>query len=241
MAVTEPSFWESHVDGLARRLEGLRFSAPVAHVYNPLLYARAPILQYFHRYAASPKEVLFLGMNPGPFGMVQTGIPFGEVHAVGEYLRIDAPVLTPASMHPKRPVFGLACPRSEVSGRRLWGWVQGRYPEAGQFFLRHFVANYCPLAFMEPGGRNITPDKMNAGEAATLFKICDGALRELVLQLEVRRIIGVGQFAAKRAGLALGDLGVRIDSIPHPSPANPAANRGWDAAVDAALAKIGLD
>jgi single-strand selective monofunctional uracil DNA glycosylase len=219
----------------------MRFSAPVAHVYNPLVYARAPILQYFEKYAAGPREVLFLGMNPGPFGMVQTGIPFGEIRMVREYLRIDAPIAAPSGMHPKRPVLGWACPRSEVSGRRLWTWVQGRFPRAEDFFSRHFVANYCPLAFMEAGGRNLTPDKMNTAEAAELFRICDGALRELVRRLAVRRVIGVGQFARRRAELALAGLDLRIDVIPHPSPANPAANRGWDAAVDAALAGLGLD
>ncbi|PKN46025.1 MAG: single-stranded DNA-binding protein [Deltaproteobacteria bacterium HGW-Deltaproteobacteria-17] len=218
----------------------MRFSAPVAHVYNPLVYARGPILQYFRKYGASPREILFLGMNPGPFGMVQTGIPFGEVRLVQEYLHIDAVIEPPASMHPKRPVMGYACPRSEVSGRRLWSWVQNRYPRAEDFFEKHFVANYCPLAFMEPGGKNITPDKMNAVEAADLFRICDAALRDLVGRLQVCRVIGVGQFARKRAELALAGMDLRIDAIPHPSPANPAANRGWDAAVDLVLSGLGL-
>ena len=233
-------FWENHVDFTARALDQLRFSPPVAHVYNPLVYARAPILQYFERYAGAAREILFLGMNPGPFGMVQTGIPFGEIRRVREYLRIDAPVLAPVHVHPKRPVLGFDCPRSEVSGRRLWSWVEGRYPDASAFFQRHFVANYCPLAFMEAGGKNLTPDKLNAAEAAELFRICDRALVELVRRLEVRWVIGVGQFAARRAELALAGLPVRIDSIAHPSPANPAANRGWDALVDAKLASLGL-
>lgn len=239
--MTEPNFWENHVDGLASQLDLMRFSDPVAHVYNPLVYARAPILQYFKKYGGAPREILFLGMNPGPFGMVQTGIPFGEVRLVQEYLYIDAPIEPPAAMHPKRPVLGYACPRSEVSGRRLWSWVRSRHPRAEDFFRKHFVANYCPLAFMEQGGKNITPDKMNSGEAAELFRICDAALRELVAGLQVRRVIGVGQFARKRAELALAGMNLQIDAIPHPSPANPAANRGWDAAVDAVLASIGLE
>ena len=36
------------------------------------------------------KRVVFLGMNPGPFGMAQVGVPFGEVAAVRDWLRIDA-------------------------------------------------------------------------------------------------------------------------------------------------------
>jgi len=234
------AFWPGHLDGLSRRLGALRFSEPVAHVYNPLEYARAPLLQYFERYAQAPREILFLGMNPGPFGMVQTGIPFGEVSMVRDYLGIDAPILAPPDQHPRRPVLGWACPRSEVSGRRLWSWVRRHHPRAPDFFERHFVANYCPLAFMESGGKNITPDKMKPTEVTELFAACDDALRDLVRRLETRRVIGVGQFARKRADAALYGLGIRVDVIPHPSPANPAANRGWDEAVDASLAQLGL-
>lgn len=234
------AFWNAHLDGLSRRLGELRFSAPVAHVYNPLVYARAPLLQYFERYAGGPREILFLGMNPGPFGMVQTGIPFGEIALVRDYLGIDAPILAPATQHPRRPVLGWECPRSEVSGKRLWSWVRRRHPHARDFFLRHFVANYCPLAFMESGGKNITPDKMKPAEVHELFAACDDALRELVGHLQTRWVIGVGQFARKRADAALSGLGIRVDVIPHPSPANPAANRGWDEAVDGVLARLGL-
>lgn len=233
--------WESHLDSLARDLDRLHFQAPVAHVYNPLTYARAPILQYYSSYASGVREILFLGMNPGPFGMVQTGIPFGEVGMVRDYLGIDAPIGAPAEAHPKRPVQGWACTRSEVSGRRLWGWVSQHYPAPSDFFARHFVANYCPLAFLDAGGRNLTPDKLKPTEVEGLFARCDEALRELVEALRVRRVIGVGQFARKRAEVALAGNGVRVDVILHPSPASPAANRGWDVAVDAALADMGLD
>lgn len=236
----DDDFWTAHIDGLSRRLAALRFSAPVAHVYNPLEYARAPLLQYFERYARGPREILFLGMNPGPFGMVQTGIPFGEINLVRDYLGIDAPILAPQFQHPRRPVLGWDCPRSEVSGRRLWSWVKRHHSCAMDFFERHFVANYCPLAFMELGGKNITPDKMKPAEVLELFAACDDALRELVLRLKTRRVIGVGQFARKRADAALSGLEVLVDVIPHPSPANPAANRGWDEAVDAALAQLDL-
>ena len=73
----------------------LEFAAPVAHVYNPLEYAWPAHEAYLRRYAAGPKRVLFLGMNPGPFGMVQTGVPFGEIAAVRDWLRIQAPIGCP--------------------------------------------------------------------------------------------------------------------------------------------------
>jgi len=112
---------------LCSALEPLAFGAPVTHVYNPLAYARAPHDAYLARYGATPKRVVYLGMNPGPFGMAQTGVPFGEVALVRDWLGIQAAVDKPVPEHPKRPIEGFACVRSEVSGARLWGALKQRY------------------------------------------------------------------------------------------------------------------
>ena len=58
-------------------------------------------------------------MNPGPWGMVQTGVPFGEVSLVREWLGIDATIRRPKVLHPDRPVEGFLCQRREVSGSRF--------------------------------------------------------------------------------------------------------------------------
>src|SRR5213592_4310907 len=47
---------------------GLRYAAPVTHVYNPLIYAWRAHEMYLRRYGNGRKRVLFLGMNPGPLG-----------------------------------------------------------------------------------------------------------------------------------------------------------------------------
>ena len=60
----------------------LRFGSKVDTVYNPLVYAREPHNRYLELAGRAPKKVIFLGMNPGPWGMAQTGVPFGEVAAV---------------------------------------------------------------------------------------------------------------------------------------------------------------
>jgi single-strand selective monofunctional uracil DNA glycosylase len=227
-------------DALSDALAPLVFGSPVTHVYNPLVYARAPHFEYLKRYGAAPKRVIYLGMNPGPFGMAQTGVPFGEVSLVRDWLGIDAKVLRPDGEHPKRPVEGFACARSEVSGARLWGALKARYVEPLAFFEHAFVANYCPLVFMEDSGRNRTPDKLSPLERTQLFALCDQYLQRIVSVLKPEYVIGVGKFAEDRARLALIDMPVRIGTIPHPSPANPAANRGWLAAADLALEKLGL-
>lgn len=224
---------------LSLAVERMEFSPPVTHVYNPLDYAWAPHEQYLRRFGGGRKRIVFLGMNPGPFGMVQCGIPFGEIAAARDWLGIDAPVGKPARENPKRPVEGFACPRSEVSGRRLWGLFQERFGSAEAFFAEHFVANYCPLAFFD-GGRNLTPDKLPAREAGPLYAACDEHLRALVAALEPEWIVGVGGFAEARAAEALRGTATRIGRVLHPSPASPAANRGWAEAATRQLVAQGI-
>jgi single-strand selective monofunctional uracil DNA glycosylase len=227
-------------DALVRALDRLRFAAPVAHVYQPLEYARASYDEYASRYGRGPKEVVLFGMNPGPFGMAQTGVPFGEVELVRDWLRIEAPVGKPRREHPKRPVEGFACTRREVSGQRLWGFARDRFEKPERFFARFFVANYCPLLFLEESGRNRTPDKLPAAERAPLERACNHALRQTVELLQPRIVVGVGQFAEARAREALAGLDLTIGRIPHPSPASPAANRDWAGQAARAFEQLGV-
>jgi single-strand selective monofunctional uracil DNA glycosylase len=225
---------------LVKELKGFRFGPPVAVVYHPLEYAREPYRQYLRHYGKRPKKVVLVGMNPGPWGMAQTGVPFGEISAVRDWMGIKAPVGRPEHPHPKRPVTGFACTRNEVSGQRLWGWAQKNLGTAEVFFKRFFVANYCPLMFIEENGANRTPDKLKKREARPLFAACDRALRRTIEYLEATWVVGVGQFAADRARIALDGLDVKVGAITHPSPANPRANRGWEAIIMGELNAMGI-
>lgn len=217
----------------------LSFAPPVSHLYNPLEYAWAPHEIYLRRFGATPKKIIFIGMNPGPFGMVQCGIPFGEIAAARDWMGIEAPVDQPVIENPKRPIEGFACARSEVSGRRLWGLFQQRFGTAEAFFTEHFVANYCPLAFFDHG-RNLTPDKLPSAETTPLYAACDTHLRAVVAILKPDWVIGIGGFAEARAIEALKDSDVRIGKVLHPSPASPAANRGWAEAATRQMVNQGL-
>jgi single-strand selective monofunctional uracil DNA glycosylase len=225
---------------LGQEVNRLRFAPPVTHVYNPIDYAWDAHVQYLERYGKGPKEVLFLGMNPGPWGMAQTGVPFGEVNAARDWLGIDAQIGRPKNEHPKRQVAGLACTRSEVSGARLWGWARETFGSPDHFFDRFFIANYCPLAFLEESGRNRTPDKLPADERGPLLEICDRALRHTVEHLRPELVVGVGAFAEGRARAALDGISVAIGRILHPSPASPAANRGWAEQATKELRELGV-
>lgn len=226
---------------LGAAVGSLEFGPPVTHVYNPLDYAWKAHEQYLEKYGAGPKEVVLLGMNPGPWGMAQTGVPFGEVNLVRDWLAIDACVARPEAEHPKRPVLGFDCARSEVSGRRVWSWARDRFGTPDAFFSRFFIANYCPLAFLEETGRNRTPDRLPLAERKPLLELCDRALVETIAALSPRLVVGFGRFATKRAETALAGLEVPIGTVLHPSPASPAANRGWVERAEQQLNELGIE
>jgi single-strand selective monofunctional uracil DNA glycosylase len=194
---------------LGTAVSGLKFGLPTTHVYNPLQYAWDPVEQYLEMAGVRPKNVVFLGMNPGPFGMAQTGVPFGTVKVVRDWLGIEGRVGKPPLEHPKRPVLGFDCGREEISGMRFWGWARDRYVTPGRFFERYFVANYCPLVFMEESGRNRTPDKLAVAERKALFHHCDAALLAVIETLQPQMVIGIGKFAEDRAKAVLSGSGIK--------------------------------
>jgi single-strand selective monofunctional uracil DNA glycosylase len=155
-------------------------------------------------------------------------------------MKISAFIGSPSKLHPKRPVMGFACTKREVSGKRLWSWAQKTFETPKQFFKRFFVANYCPLLFIEHSGRNRTPDQIRVAERKPLQEICDRALRRTIEYFQPRYVVGIGKFAEKRARIALTDCNIQIGMIAHPSPANPQANQGWERLITKQLANIGI-
>lgn len=225
---------------LSNAINQLTFSPPITHVYNPLHYAWNAHETYLKKYANNPKQIVFLGMNPGPWGMAQTGIPFGEISFVQNWLGIDLPIDKPPNEHPKRPIQGFQCKKSEVSGYRLWSLFKDRFSTPENFFHNHFVANYCPLIFMESSGRNYTPDQLPKKESQQLFQLCNQHLQDIIHNLSPQWVIGVGHFAQSRAQEALKNHPLKITRIPHPSPANPAANKNWAQQVTNHLINLGI-
>lgn len=221
-------------------VERLAFSPPVAYIYNPLHYAWETHCQYLTQYGTAPKRVLFLGMNPGPFGMAQTAVPFGEIRAVHDWMGLRGAIGSPPVEHPKRPVKGFDTKRSEISGRRLWGLFEQRFVTARAFFTDHFVANYCPLLFLEASGRNRTPDKLSSKERKPLYAACDKHLLQWIATLKPQWVIAIGTFAEKRIQHTLQDHAIRVGRILHPSPASPATNRNWAESVTAQLETLGV-
>lgn len=226
---------------LTERLRPLKFSK-VSHVYLPSDYARVPHEKYLRRFGKGRKRVLMLGMNPGPYGMAQTGVPFGEVAMVRDWMGITGKVEKPVPEHPKRVVSGFDCQRSEVSGRRLWGLFSEKYPDADDFFADHFVVNYCPLVWMGESGANITPNKLPAEEMKPVETACEEHLDQVIAAMKPEYLIGVGTYAEGKLKQAAERIGcqAKLGRLLHPSPASPAANRGWAEAASKQLHALGI-
>lgn len=221
---------------LRRRIRTIKLETDL-FIYNPLEYASAPLTEYLERFGHGTKRYLFLGMNPGPFGMTQTGIPFGHVELVRDFLGIESNVATPKKEHPKRKIEGFACTRREVSGARVWGWVRDEFETPERFFSHSFIWSFCPLCFLEESGRNVTPDKLSRRDRSLLYQVCGENIVEVARTLSASTVITFGTFARDRAREYLPEL-PRID-LPHPSPASPIANRGWAGSVSSLLAAAG--
>jgi len=224
------------------QVESLRFSTDLV-IYNPLIYAWDLHKQYLLKYVHSQVDTIFLGMNPGPFGMAQNGVPFGEINAVKNFLQLDGQVGKPPFEHPARPVLGMDIKRSEVSGKRLWALFNDRFGNAQFCFATLTVVNYCPLVFMDrgPTGKNITPDKLPKTERIALETICDSYLVDIVALLKPTNFIGVGRYAEKKMEkLFPPQEGRIVASILHPSPGNPQANKLWNEKVTDTLVSLGV-
>lgn len=225
-------------------LEPMEFSEPVTHVYLPTDYAWETHRAYLSRYATGRKKVLLMGMNPGPWGMAQTGVPFGEISLVRDWMGISGEVRVPRNEHPKRPIEGFGCQRSEVSGQRLWGMFAEHFPDADAFFADHFVANYCPLVWMAETGRNITPDKLPKSEMVEVEAACQRHLAQVITALEPEWLIGVGAYAEKKLIQNQKEYFpgrcFKVGKILHPSPASPIANRGWAPQAERQLRELGV-
>lgn len=221
----------------ADAVDTLTFSPPVAAVYNPLQYAWNAHAQYLQR-TTPPVPILFMGMNPGPWGMAQTGVPFGEVSRVRDWLGIHTPVGKPRPEHPKRPVTGFNCTRSEVSGQRLWDFFRNTFHTPEAFFASCTVHNYCPLVFMSESGANLTPDKLPAHERHPLETLCTQHLARIVGLLAPRHLVGIGAYAETKLREACP--GRTVTRILHPSPASPAANRDWAGTVTQQLSAANI-
>ena len=228
---------------LVKDLFDINFTeSKVKYISNPIEHAKEPHVKFLETYLDGKKSVLFLGMNPGPWGMCQTGVPFGEVQYCKNWLKICGYVRKPTNCHPKRPIQGFACKRREVSGERFWKFFEDKCKTPEVFFKNCFVYNYCPLAFMGESGKNVTPPEIGEGKRMLINNLCDKALVDVIDLLGISSVIGVGKFAETRANRIKKkfNLKISVHSLLHPSPASPAANKGWSDIAEETLRNINI-
>ena len=213
---------DTHVENIIENNSNIDF------VYNPLNYAWKPHKHYLEKYGTLGAKTIIMGMNPG-HGMGNTGIPFGCPEKVKSYLEItDLEVKEPSKIHPKREIKGLQCEKAEISGKRIWSLIEEIHGLPTEAFKHIFVLNHFPLWMFNAAGQNITPDKLKSSSTKEIFDVCNQYLVDILQVLGCKSIIGVGKYAQKMAHLAIvnANLGhVIVDEIPHPSPANPLANK----------------
>ncbi|XP_046483816.1 single-strand selective monofunctional uracil DNA glycosylase [Neodiprion pinetum] len=226
---------------LTEELRCIQFQLPVEYVYNPIEYAFDVHAKYVRKYCQTTKKILFLGMNPGPWGMTQTGVPFGEVKMVRDWLGLSGCIGKPVREQPDRKVTGFACTRSEISGRRFWGLFKDVCQTPENFFRHSYLHNYCPIALMDTKGRNITPAELKGLEQKTLYYRCDEALVATIKLLRIEIVIGVGRFAEKRAQTVVKTAGLptQVLCIPHPSPRS-LGNENWSEKAAQRLQELNL-
>ena len=214
-------------DDVEKFADSLVKEGSVDAVYNPLAYAWEPHRAYLELASGGGAKTLLLGMNPGPHGMGQMGIPFAATSVVRDLLKItNLDVGQPRTPHPKRPISGLDWPKEEVSGTRLWGLLANEYGSAESIFKSVFLLNHCPLMlFSGERATNITPDRITGPTTKALLERCDEHLREVVDIMQIERVIGVGKYSEKRALNALSGIDISVTTCWHPSPASPLANR----------------
>ena len=190
--------------------------------YNVLSYAGCNHEEYLRIAVRGEGRVVMLGMNPGPYGMTQTGVPFGAVSFVRSYLGITGDVGKPVNESSLCPVRGMAVSRDEASGRAVWT-MASRYGSRDEFFSKCVVLNYCPLVFFDGRGRNLTPDKLPRGIRERIEARCSQALADIFDTLRPSSVIALGRYAEAKARMT----GISVHYFPHPSPLNPSSGRFW--------------
>lgn len=257
-------------------LDRLPLPAGVSHVYNPLAYMRRAHERYLERFvpcmyeqvaprtilttAPSPRPYLILGMNPGPWGMVQTGVPFGDVATARSLLLYDTPPqpeLERVSLHPNRPVQGFACTRREASGERLWGGLSQVWAGGPVDVLRDaFAMNYCPLAYFagDEQGTNVTPDAFaksgphrDREYAKALDALCGEYLGRVIEAMGTRVVLAVGRYAEFKARMAQAVLCVsstrpklQVVYLTHPSPLATRSAEQWAEMAQSTMKAAGV-
>ncbi|EDV91549.1 single-strand selective monofunctional uracil-DNA glycosylase [Drosophila grimshawi] len=236
-------FWMQFYEiecALNEQLSTFELPPNLSCTYNPVDYAAALHCAYLRHFLTKPKRVIFIGMNPGPNGMGQTGVPFGNIRTVREMMQLSGEVRQPPVLHPKRAVDGLNCQIEEPSGVRLWGLIERLADGSLDTFAQQcFVHNFCPLAFFDEAGRNITPSELKGVHKQQIRDMCLGALEQQLQLLRPQIVVAVGDYVHTVLQRSNYCKSVAVHRLPHPSP-RALNNTNWPKKAEAFLAQHDL-
>ncbi|KAI8124664.1 hypothetical protein FF38_10666 [Lucilia cuprina] len=216
---------------LNEKLRNITTPLEISYIYNPVEYAADLHQAYLKKYLKGGKKVLFIGLNPGPNGMGQTGIPFGNITTVRDKMGLNGTVNQPPNIHPKRPVNGLATTIEEPSGKRLWTKFQELSDGSLDiFFEQCFVYNFCPLLFYNSKGDYISPQKLKAPYNRQISNACLHTIEQILELIQPEVIVAIGRYAYDNLKAVKYCIEKRLLYLRHPSPR--ACTKNWSKIAD---------
>ncbi len=243
--------WEDLAPAL-RRATGWR-------IWNPGLYGETWHARFRRLYRPGQHPLVVFGLNPGPYGMAQTGIPFTDIRRLvsalpdlaaelrGRGERVEPPGLAPPGL---RPYLSRSFESSAV---RVYRFLKKGWGGAERGWTEVVVANPCTLLFIDPAeGKNRTPADL--ARAARLRGSGRDQVRELVEsfgRIRIRCAVESIEALSPRGAILLGKdvqaalgpalrriLGeARVIPWEHPARAVP---ESWASGLLSALRRRGL-
>ena len=220
------SLWEEHALAWEELRSRLARTTGLG-VWNPQLYG----LPLYRRFATehlptSRGAIVALGLNPGKYGMSQTGIPFTDVtRAARVGIAIEPPGLAPASLRPFLKSY-----RVERSSASVYNLLDALWGGPAEGWRRLWAVAPCGLLFLEPDGTNVTPADARLARRDDVRELRLRVIRESVEAARPRGVLLLGQDVARVAADALGDVETLV--VDHPVARGP-GRRGpaWWAGV----------
>jgi single-strand selective monofunctional uracil DNA glycosylase len=240
--------------GAAIRFSSRRF-APLARsiaratgwlVLDPSRYGERWHAPFRRLYPPRARPLLVFGLNPGPYGMAQTGIPFTDLKRLAQGLprlaaelarsgeRLSLPGLAPSSLQP------FLTRTFESSSVRVHRFLRLAHGSAERAFREVVFVNPCPLLFIDRAlGENRTPADLPRALRAGVDEARVEVVSVAVARLRARGAIVLGRDAAAALSVPLrARLGERaVVEWEHPARAVPDI---WARGLLAALRRRGL-
>jgi len=195
-------------------------------VWNPALYALDIYQEYLTKFPPEPGAILALGLNPGPYGMAQTGIPFTDCRTASGALGMEMtiPGKAPDDLISRlKKANGKWRGTYERSSLGMYRFLILAWGDIKTAYRNWFVGNPCPLLFLDPERWNVTPADPRLRRMKEVGELRQRAVIGFSEILNPRGIVCFGKDVAKAVGeVAIRQVGPdRVVFYEHPARAVP--------------------